>query len=80
MEGYNSNRNVVHLCRYHVVWCPKYRRSVLKPPIVGTLKKILQTVAHDTRSKIIEMESCRTTFMASSNAILSLASIVSSSA
>jgi putative transposase len=56
MEGYNSNRNVVHRCRYHVVWCPKYRRSVLKPPIDGTLKKILQTVAHDMRSKIIEME------------------------
>jgi len=48
--------NVVHLCRYHVVWTPKYRRSVLKPPIDGTLKAILKTVAQDTRSKIIEME------------------------
>lgn len=56
MEGYNSNHNVVHLCRYHVVWTPKYRRSVLKPPIDGTLKAILKTVTQDTRSKIIEME------------------------
>ena len=56
MEGYNNTRNVVHLCRYHVVWCPKYRRSVLKPPVDGTLKAILKTVAQDTCSKIIEME------------------------
>jgi putative transposase len=56
MEGYNNNQNVVHLCRYHVVWCPKYRRSVLKPPVDETLKKILKTVAQETHSKIIEME------------------------
>lgn len=26
---YKSNRNVVYSCKYHVVWCPKYRRRVL---------------------------------------------------
>ncbi|WP_195837092.1 transposase, partial [Sharpea porci] len=26
---YKSNHNVVYSCKYHVVWCPKYRRSVL---------------------------------------------------
>ena len=26
---YKSNRNVVYSCKYHVVWCPKYRRKVL---------------------------------------------------
>lgn len=56
MEGYNSNRNIVHLCRYHVIWCPKYRRSVLGPPIDGALKKILLEVARETRSKILESE------------------------
>lgn len=56
MEGYNSTRNVVHLCRYHVVWCPKYRRPVLKKPVDGALKAILKAVALDTRSKLIEVE------------------------
>ena len=56
MDGYNSTLNVVHLCRYHIVWTPKYRRSVLKPPVDRTLKAILKTVAQDTRSKIITME------------------------
>ncbi|MCB7099807.1 IS200/IS605 family transposase, partial [Fusicatenibacter saccharivorans] len=23
---YKSNNNVVYSCKYHVVWCPKYRR------------------------------------------------------
>ncbi len=26
---YKSNNNVVYSCKYHVVWCPKYRRKVL---------------------------------------------------
>ena len=24
---YKSNHNVVYSCKYHVVWCPKYRRK-----------------------------------------------------
>src|SRR6516225_7179520 len=24
--AYKSNRNVYYSCKYHVVWCPKYRR------------------------------------------------------
>jgi putative transposase len=56
MEGHASNRHIVHLCRYHVIWCPKYRRGVLGPPIDGALKKILLEVARETRSKILESE------------------------
>ncbi len=26
---YKSNNNIVYSCKYHVVWCPKYRRKVL---------------------------------------------------
>lgn len=26
---YKSNKNIVYSCKYHVVWCPKYRRKVL---------------------------------------------------
>ena len=28
-KKYKSNNNVVYSCKYHVVWCPKYRRKVL---------------------------------------------------
>jgi len=31
--SFKSNRNVVYSCKYDVVFCPKYRRTVLVPPI-----------------------------------------------
>jgi putative transposase len=41
-----SNHNVVFQCAFHVVWTPKYRRSVLVPPIDERLKAILaETIA-----------------------------------
>jgi putative transposase len=51
-----SNNNVVYSCRYHVVWCPKYRRPVLMEGVDGRLKTILRDVAAETRSEILQME------------------------
>ena len=56
MVNYKSNNNVVYSCKYHVVWCPKYRRSVLASGIDARLKTILQEVASDLQAEIIEME------------------------
>ena len=53
---YKSNRNVVHSCKYHVVWRPKYRRRVLVEGIDERLRVILREVAVETRSEILEME------------------------
>ncbi|HHY68239.1 MAG TPA: IS200/IS605 family transposase [Alicyclobacillus sp.] len=53
---YKSNRNVVHSCKYHVVWCPKYRRKVLVGGVDERLKEILRAVADERRAEIIEME------------------------
>lgn len=53
---YKSNRNVVYSCKYHVVWCPKYRRRVLVNGVDERLKAILLEVADETRSEIIELE------------------------
>lgn len=51
-----SNNNVVYSCKYHVVWCPKYRRPVLVDGVDIRLKGILGEIAAETRSEIIEME------------------------
>ena len=56
MSNYKSNSNVVYSCKYHVVWCPKYRRSVLTDGVDVRLKTILQEVAADLQADIIEME------------------------
>jgi len=53
---YKSNRNIVYSCKYHIVWCPKYRRKVLVGEVEKRLKEIIQEVAKECDVEIIEME------------------------
>lgn len=53
---YRSNSNIVFSCKYHVVWCPKYRRSVLIDGADVALKEILQRVCDKRQAQLIEME------------------------
>ena len=53
---YKSNNNVVYSCRYHVVFCPKYRRRVLVDGVDERFREIAQQVANEMRFDIIEME------------------------
>lgn len=53
---YKSNKNVVYSCKYHVVWCPKYRRKVLIDGIDERLKDILLEIIKETNSEILEIE------------------------
>ena len=55
-RDFKSNNNWTYSCKYHIVFCPKYRRKVLMPPIDERLKEIIQSVATETRSEILEME------------------------
>ncbi|MBF0405102.1 IS200/IS605 family transposase [Candidatus Magnetominusculus xianensis] len=51
-----ANNNIVYSCKYHVVWCPKYRRKVLVNAVVDRLKQLVEQKALDVRADIIEME------------------------
>lgn len=53
---YKSNNNVVYSCKYHVVWCPKYRRKVLKDGVDTRLKELIQEACVEISADIIEME------------------------
>ena len=53
---YKSNNNVVYSCKYHVVWCPKYRRKVLTGEIERRLKELVYEAAAEINVEIIEME------------------------
>lgn len=53
---YKSNRNVVFSCKFHIVWCPKYRRPVLVRGVGRRLRQILREVAKERGAEIIEME------------------------
>ena len=55
-RAFKSNRNVVYSCKYHVVFCPKYRRKVLVGGVDERLKAIIQQVADETRCDVLELE------------------------
>jgi len=56
MNSFRSNNNVVYSCKYHVVWCPKYRRPVLTGDIAARLRAILHEVCAEHQAPIREME------------------------
>lgn len=53
---YKSNNNVVYSCKYHIVWCPKYRRKVLVNGVDTRLKELIIQVCQEIQVEIIEME------------------------
>lgn len=54
--NYKTNNNVCYSCKYHVVWCPKYRRNVIVDAVDFRLKEIIRQVCDERRSAIIEIE------------------------
>jgi putative transposase len=56
MGNMRSNNDVVYVCRYHVVFCPKYRRKVLTPPVDERLKTILAEQIERWGQELIELE------------------------
>ena len=55
-QKYKANNNVTYSCKYHIVFCPKYRRKVLTDEIAERLKVIVNEVAAETGSEILELE------------------------
>lgn len=53
---YKTNNNVVYSCKYHIVWCPKYRRKVLTNGVDVRLKELLQEYATNMSVDIQEMK------------------------
>lgn len=56
MERYARNASAVLNLKYHVVWCPKYRKPVLVPPVDARLKQLLIEIAEATEMKVLAME------------------------
>ncbi len=44
MSRYRRNAGATVSLKYHLVWCPKYRRPVLPPPHDARLKEIIAEV------------------------------------
>ncbi len=54
--SYKCNNNITYSCKYHVIWCSKYRRKVLVDEVGQRLKELIVGVASELRVDIIEME------------------------
>ena len=53
---YKTNKNIVYSCKYHVVWCPKYRRKVLVGDVERRLKELVHEVCVKRQAEIMELE------------------------
>ena len=53
---YKSNNNVVYSCKYHIVFCPKYRRKVLVNGVDTRLKELVKSICEEIKVDVIEME------------------------
>ena len=55
-QRYNKLNTVVYDCKYHIIFTPKYRRSVLETPIDARLKELIYAKQTDFGYEVIEME------------------------
>jgi putative transposase len=54
--NYKSNKNITYSCKYHIVWCPKYRRKVLVGLVAKRFKEILESTVLKERVDLLEVE------------------------
>lgn len=55
-KRWTSSNTAVYNLGYHLIWCPKYRRPVLRPPVDERLKEVLGMVAENHGWTIEKME------------------------
>ena len=51
-----TNANIAFQCAYHVVWCPKYRRTVIGGGMEARLTQIIAEVIAEKGAWLIAME------------------------
>ncbi|KKW12568.1 MAG: transposase IS200-family protein [Candidatus Gottesmanbacteria bacterium GW2011_GWB1_49_7] len=54
--GYSRSQTSVHFMGYHFIWCPKYRRPVLKGGVDARLAELIKEKATELDCKIIALE------------------------
>lgn len=56
LNDYIMADHCVYLIQYHIVWCPKFRYSVLNDPIDRELKSIIYTICQKYGYKVKALE------------------------
>jgi putative transposase len=55
-KQYKTDGKVIYSCQYHVIFCPKYRRSVLIGKIEPRLKQLIKQKEQEYHFEVLEME------------------------
>ena len=53
---YKTNNNIQYSCKYHVIFCPKYRRNVLVGQVESRFKQIAIELSKELNFEIEAME------------------------
>ena len=53
---YRRTETTVYSCKYHIIFCPKYRRKVLREPIANRFKELVTELQTEYNFIVIEME------------------------
>ena len=56
MNKYRTTETTVYCCRYHIIFCPKYRRKVLREPIAERFKQIVMSMQEEQNFYVLGME------------------------
>ena len=56
MVAYRSANKTVYSAKYHVIWCPKFRRRVLVGDVGVRLKQSIGEVVAEAGGEVIEVE------------------------
>lgn len=51
-----SENRILHACRYHVVWCPTFRRPVLAETIKTRLRELVEEVCQEKQITVLELD------------------------
>ena len=56
MLGIVFDRNCVYQTAYHVVWCPKYRKSILTGSIADESKRLIEGICLERNWSVLALE------------------------
>jgi len=55
-KKYRTTKHLVYSCQYHVIFCPKYRRPILKGDIEKRLKELILKKQEELEYEVLDME------------------------
>lgn len=55
-KKYKSDKRLVYSCQYHVIFCPKYRRKVLKNGIDTRIKELIEEKQNNYNYTVLSIE------------------------